>query len=491
VVDEFQKRIAGNEGPAQGGLLLGGVPRNGVTEITRLQWVQTFDPDVIQEALAHSRHKVVGFFRVTHDGELVLGADDLYLASGYFQDPNSVFLVARTKASGSADACFFFWDNGRIQGDFALMEIPLDRHQLAVAEQQRQRNLASRPELVTALPRALPNTRPKPAWWWLALLVVLFVALGGAAGYFYSRRQPASPVAATPPPPVRIAAEPRSSLGFSAERRGGDLMLSWNREAPQIVNATFGMLLIRGPEVNRDMPLNPEQLRTGSVLYTPTTDQMEIQLNVVEKERVTRDSVIVLLAQKESVRAPISARTAPAAEPSRERSVPESGTTVRIPPKPFKGIQVTRGGASSNPTIGSEPPPAIAAERGRTVDFSILPFEPVAPPNSPAPSTAPVQSAAPTPSPVPAAAVPTYKPVPVVPEQLKAILTSPRVVQVKLELTATGEVKKATVIPSKGSIPTLDEAALRAAKEWRFRPASINGRAVPGEAIVQFRFSPR
>jgi hypothetical protein len=87
----------------------------------------------------------------------------------------------------------------------------------------------------------------------------------------------------------------KQPLALTAERRGSDLVLSWNREAPSVARASYGMLIIRGKEGRRDIALTPDQLRAGSIVYTPTAEQVEVELSVVADEQVTKDSVIVLL----------------------------------------------------------------------------------------------------------------------------------------------------------------------------------------------------
>ena len=87
----------------------------------------------------------------------------------------------------------------------------------------------------------------------------------------------------------------RVPLGLAVERRGNDLRVSWNGSAPLIAKADFGMLLIRGTAVNRDVPLSAEELRAGSVMYSSPADQVRFQLNVVAGEQVAREFLTVLM----------------------------------------------------------------------------------------------------------------------------------------------------------------------------------------------------
>ena len=74
--------------------------------------------------------------------------------------------------------------------------------------------------------------------------------------FLYFRRGLNPPAA----PPVVVAhAEVQVPLGLSVERRGNDLrdFLEWQRTA-DMSKADFGMLLIRGTSVSRDVPLPPK-----------------------------------------------------------------------------------------------------------------------------------------------------------------------------------------------------------------------------------------
>ena len=306
VVDELQRGLAQPRGSREGGLLIGITPRSGSTEITGFQAASTLDAESIEALIANASGKVVGYYRIDRSGSLTLDEEDLYLAKAYFHDPSSVLLRIQANGSEPASACFFFWDNEQIHGDLPFMEVPLDRDQLAIAEQQRQLSQPTRVESLPALPpfrQATPRRR-SAMWLGLGLGIVAVAAAGASAVYLYSnphalpRKAPVAPVPVTYAPATAIPAVPKSELAFTVERSGADLLLSWNRESSIVSHATFGMLLIRAQNASRDIALTPEQLRLGSILYAPTADQVEIQLNVVAGERLARDSLIVLLPQK-------------------------------------------------------------------------------------------------------------------------------------------------------------------------------------------------
>ena len=61
-------------------------------------------------------------------------------------------------------------------------------------------------------------------------------------------------------------------------------------------------------------------------------------------------------------------------------------------------------------------------------------------------------------------------------------------VQVRLSVSASGKVTAASISKSSG-ISALDASALRAAKRWRFHPATSGGTPVSSSVVVPFRFN--
>src|ERR1035441_6913629 len=59
----------------------------------------------------------------------------------------------------------------------------------------------------------------------------------------------------------------KTSLGLAVEKRGNGLLVSWDGNAPIVSKANFGMLLIRGSGVSRDVPLTTDELRAGGSVY--------------------------------------------------------------------------------------------------------------------------------------------------------------------------------------------------------------------------------
>jgi hypothetical protein len=125
-----------------GGLLLGDTASPGVTRVAGIEPMAGLEAAAVEAAIGKAEYEVVGFFRVLSGGTAQPGAslritdDDVTLAAGFFNQPSSVVLLIETVETAAAKATFFFWDGGKMLGDFSLLDFPLDAHLLAALERQ-------------------------------------------------------------------------------------------------------------------------------------------------------------------------------------------------------------------------------------------------------------------------------------------------------------------------------------------------------------------
>lgn len=121
-----------------------------------------------------------------------------------------------------------------------------------------------------------------------------------------------------------------------------------------------------------------------------------------------------------------------------------------------------------------------ATDRGRPISSSVLVAAVFRPPvlyNAPAPGDPPVEGAPPSPDiPLPIATPPPLYP---------PLGVADAVVLVEVFVGADGRVFRAQTI---GQTTGFDQAALDAARQWSFRPAQRNGRAVAVYAYLVFGF---
>ena len=86
--------------------------------------------------------------------------------------------------------------------------------------------------------------------------------------------------------------------------------------------------------------------------------------------------------------------------------------------------------------------------------------------------------------------LPTHQVIPPVPPLLRGVLWKLTTVDVNVSVDASGNVVKAEAAPKPGLHPLLRDAAVQAARRWKFQPAQFNGHAVPANMVLQFNFAP-
>ncbi len=417
---------------------------------------------------------VVGYYR-SHLGEgLSLRQDDVAIAQAHFCDPANVFLLMRPAADGSESAGFFFWDGGRLDAEFTFLEFPFDARLLAgsraqaarldpadsYAELESAEQLPEPPRFETPPedtpspqgPHGLDEPRKRPAggphWLWYPLFALSMLALGamGYQGYLkWSASQPAAPVPVASDAPV---------LAMQVERRGGDLRVSWNRTSPTVAQAKDAALSIRdGESQQQELHLDLEQLRSGSVLYTPANNTVQFRLEITapDKSKVS-ETVLALTADRPgaaSGSAPQAAGGPP--RPQQNGSGQSFGDPVRV--------------------ILVDPP----AESKSLVDQSTALMR--EPPSGPAVAEVPAR--------------PIRQTRPALPPSVRSLITSQMEVNVKVSIDETGRVTKAESMPGKQPVDeSVTSAARNAAAVWRFAPARRGGQPVPSELILRFQFRP-
>jgi hypothetical protein len=426
------------------------------------------------EALA-----VVGYYRAHIGDGLSLRAEDVALAQAHFCDPANVFLVVKPAADGSASAGFFFWDNGRIDPEFSFLEFPFDARQLTGARVKPSPRSSGQalattdplpepqghaeheaPAIAAESPAPLetealqPPRRGRNYSVWSALLFALLMIGLGVLGYQgYLAWAPRSSAA-------RPGASDTLALALQVERKGPDLRVSWNRSSAAIMQATDGVLSIRdGDSQQQELKLDADQLRTGSVTYTPATAAVRFRLEVTTPGNIkTSETVLALTAARPE--APAGSH-APASGPSPQSDAaaansPGSGRSFGEP------MRVTTLDAPA-PTSAAEAPAALQPKAGPQETSSVLYLPP-----------RPVRQVQPE-----------------IPRTVRKLIASQIEVPVKVWISSTGVVEKAEAQPTGQLVSsTLVTAAQRAALRWRFAPAVRGTETVASEMILKFQYQP-
>ncbi len=227
-------------------------------------------------------------------------------------------------------------------------------------------------------------------------------------------------------------------------------------------------------------------------LYSPTSDQILLQLSVTTSSETVSETVTVILPKTGEARTyPQPVRPAGPALPT--PPPPESIPLVKAE-KPFVTSSVGKGAASSSSPALQEPPVQGLISAAPIALPGVLPS--IAPATSPVEPASSPASLAPTSQQLAPNTVKYQPPVPVFkvapsfspPELAKNLTVNNTMVEVNVNIDAAGKVTKAVAVPQKNVSGFLLSAATKAAQLWRFQPAKRGGEPVSSELTVQFYF---
>lgn len=462
------------------------------TEVQACRPVGAFTPDAMGRA-ARERD-VVGFYRVRDGESMELSDTEEAIADRHFAGPGFVVLLIQRSVE-EPQANFFFRENGKLLNvallTFALNVVTLRREFAPVA----------------VIPEAVPEQRRTAP---LALIAgVLAVAAAGAGGTMLllprrardAKEASSRAVSAAIPAPTATAALP-----LRAERQGGDLKIVWDLDTPAIATAVSGVLDIDDGGAKRRIPLDTRQVRFGSLLYTPHSDEVSIDFTALKEDgSAGQASVLVLLAKPApgQTAAPPVRNVAVALDArrgaDRAREAAEAKRPVMrafVPPPP-------REKAAAAPVVENLPVARMAQQGIAPLPLPGLtaPGRPGAttPAQTPTGAQTPLQTAAPAAPPRTSMRMPEEKFTPPeilsqagprIPSELRSFVTKPFTVSIRAEVDATGRVIRA--IPEGRNMVHAGfvSAAVEAATQCRFRPARRGDKAVSSQAILTFRFQP-
>jgi TonB family protein len=318
-----------------------------------------------------------------------------------------------------------------------------------------------------------------PRWFWPSFLILGVCAL--ATGVWYVRTSPSTERTElqheTPAPA-------RSPLDLQVSRRGGDLLINWDRNLHNTIGARRGMLRITDGSELKVLPLSIENLSSGQILYVPQSSDVEIQLTAFTDTTNLNEAVRVIQANGARVTErnrlmPVvpkqTAKMPAAASSPRERPAPATKEIAQARQSP-PGTSRLSATTLVSPTVVK--PPAAMAENLKKSPLNVpkLKDRP-----SEAMITAPTRSSFQPP-------VPTRQVTPQLPETVRKTLQRDTAVSVKLKLDAKGYVLSAAADSGSGVSSSLSKAAEEAARSWRFQPATQGGQPTPADFTLTFMF---
>jgi protein TonB len=324
------------------------------------------------------------------------------------------------------------------------------------------------------------------SWWWLAPCVLALAA-------FPFVWRPLWQMINTPQTTDWVEA-PRTptQLGFSATHEGADWKLGWSRDALARLNALGAMLTIRDGGVERLQFLSAQDLAAGTVIYIPRTSDLSFNLKVTVANGPEIEEQIRVLGA-DSGDGPQLAQSVPRAGEAARQAAPAEETTAlaqaerEFQPPPARIARST----APDTALPEVPLPAAAVPQ--------LPqTTPVAPPppRQTALNPAPPSPAPPNPAPNAAPAAPVVRtdasPLRTVPAAWprNAVRSGAMDIRIRVQIDVRGRVVGATPLQRTVANYPFVDSALSAARMWTFTPAVENGKPVPSESVLTFKFTP-
>jgi len=475
---------------------------------------------------------VVGYFRVLQDGELRMSAEDLALAKSAFPKPHQVVLLIQQSVTGVPHATFFFWDAGRMFGDFAFLEFAFDASSLASMATPAREHVQTAPEDLSVTeaaegntpeakasgsviaantpkseavlkiqqgasrqipdenaPKASPLRIPSRK---IALAAMLLVICAGLVAGLLKVRAGRRPTTAASPSSAALQTD---LLGLRVERQRGDLLMKWNRAAPAIASATVGTLIVEDGETPRVIPLQKNLLQGGSLLYSPASDTIKIRLTVEAPGQQPATEMILVILPAGGPPEVQALKRAPAVERSTQRSTAppddrnvsaeREAAPLQQQVRPFAGLPTPPATATPIPADSPVVPAPSAAGGQDTIEQlqKVLRTAPILSPS------APVQSAAPPKAVEFRGPEILSRTVPSVPPAFRGPSYQSETVKLTISLDENGKITK---IISQASLrfPLLVPSAEAAARKWTFKPAMMGDRPVASEIVLNFKFDP-
>jgi len=308
VVEAVQRDVASNGGTLEAaqGVLLGYIV-NGSTRITSFLPVTDLG-EPMSDTVNSTGRCAVGFYRIRSGDALQLDEDEIVTARDMFQRPGSVILLVQRRPAGTAEATFFFFERNLLCGGY--LHFPFDARFLAERELRvipsdsaRLREML-RESPLPALPPAKACQRAAPAQpraWRKAFATIAFavLAMAGGAALTQAFRPPTGAAATKEIAIVPVQAMPASRdagsrIEIHAQRHGKQLTFTWD---PALGSpGSSGTLSIVDGDAHRLVPLERGQLQAGRLPYTPTSDQVNIDLAISHGTLVdARGTLLVLL----------------------------------------------------------------------------------------------------------------------------------------------------------------------------------------------------
>jgi protein TonB len=340
------------------------------------------------------------------------------------------------------------------------------------------------------------------------------VLAGLAAASFWAVRQGYLPIPALNPSATLetkktspLEAPEPPSFGLSAEKSGWGVKITWIRNASAVLAAVSGTLSVVDGQAERTLQLSPENLRTGSVILQPRSQRLDIKLSLLlNNQTVNSETVFLLLdpgtptlqvihPQQRDARNSANGPVPSPVPASPVLQTHQADTPQRSGPSVGAGTAAEQV-ADPPPQLKVDPPPAAAVAASNSALQSVptevqapAPVEPAKP--KPEVSHTPASQTAPVPSPrVLTPPKPIHQQKVALTPLLRSMIAREVSVPVRVTIDENGRVVDAKAARTPSVNPYVSGTAEIAARQWRYKPATIDGRPVRSESIIEFQFRP-
>jgi hypothetical protein len=258
----------------------------------------------------------------------------------------------------------------------------------------------------------------------------------------------------------------RSDIKLELHSEGTRLKVQWNPNSRSVAEASSGTLKVQDGGQHLEIPLDRQQLNSGSTFYYPETGSLEVRLEIYrDGNHFTGESAALTMGlpapqaaknSKESLQPVVDeAREKPADAGAHKKPLAAPTPQAALPPP--VAVAKPPAGPPEPSAIDSTPPPAFS-------DGAPIRYE---------------------------TAVPIRKIIPTDAGDLDASLSDPISIEIEVEIDTAGRVVSATPVGNLTAVQKLlAPRALDAARRWRFEPARKNGEAVESESLLKFDFGP-
>lgn len=327
----------------------------------------------------------------------------------------------------------------------------------------------------------------------------------------------------------RESQTPQPAFGLVVNQSGSALELRWDPRSPALQLATSCKLVINDGGLTRAIDMDKAQLTSGRIVYTPVSGDVRFSLEATDSaSRTITDSIRVLgnpsegfsngtrrhdsrnvpphknMSDWTTVHHPRLAETqssSPKTSENRSPGLPENSSALLITPPvssfpgfngipafpaspAFRAEQVNASSQAlhqkSSPGISSQDLPLRAHPQLRLQVTSSIADQSAALFAQPIPTQREVRKDSP--------AIALYKPYPTLHH---GALLGDALVSVVVQVSEAGRVTSVGLDPSNKKVPAeISKQALAAAREWRFLPAKVNGKAVNSTTRIDFLFRP-